>query len=54
MELSRGYLALTRDLIRVMSRLKAVYRSWAIPCADQQVYVPRHRAATDRPISAYR
>jgi hypothetical protein len=44
MELSRVYLALTRDLIRVMSRLKAVYRSWAIPCADQQVYVPRHRA----------
>jgi len=43
-ELARSYLALTRDLTRVMSRLKAIYRSWAIPCAGQQVYAPRHRA----------
>jgi transposase len=28
-----------------MSRLKAIYRSWAIPCAGQQVYAPRYRAA---------
>jgi hypothetical protein len=28
-----------------MNRLKAIYRSWAIPCAGQQVYAPRHRAA---------
>jgi transposase len=27
-----------------MSRLKALYRSWAIPCAGEQVYAPRHRA----------
>ena len=27
-----------------MTRLKAIYRSWAIPCAGQQVYAPRHRA----------
>ncbi len=27
-----------------MSRLKALHRSWAIPCAGQQVYAPRHRA----------
>src|SRR5713226_4260038 len=27
-----------------MVRLKALYRSWAIPCAGQQVYAPRHRA----------
>jgi len=27
-----------------MSRLKAIYRSWAIPCAGQQVYAPRYRA----------
>jgi len=26
------------------ARLKALYRSWAIPCAGQQVYAPRHRA----------
>src|ERR1700726_4746871 len=42
-ELARSYLAITRDLTRVMSRLKAVYRSWAIPCAGQQVYAPRYR-----------
>jgi len=28
----------------VMVRLKAIYRSWAIPCAGEQVYAPRHRA----------
>ena len=43
-ELARSYLAITRDLTRVMSRLKALYRSWAIPCAGEQVYAPRHRA----------
>ena len=36
-ELARSYLAITRDLTRVMSCLKAIYRSWAIPCAGQQV-----------------
>jgi len=30
-ELARSYLAVTQDLIRVMSRLKALYRSGAIP-----------------------
>ena len=44
-ELSRSYLTVTTDLTRVMNRLKAVYRSWAIPCAGQEVYSPRHRAA---------
>jgi transposase len=44
-ELSRTYLAVTKDLTRVMNRLKALYRSWAIPCAGQEVYSPRHRAA---------
>jgi hypothetical protein len=43
-ELARSYLTLTRDLTRVMSRLKAIYRSWAIPCAGKQVYAARHRA----------
>jgi hypothetical protein len=42
-ELARSYLAITWDLTRVMSRLKAIYRSWAIPCAGQQVYAPLHR-----------
>jgi hypothetical protein len=27
-----------------MNRLKALYRSWAIPCAGEQVYSPRHRS----------
>src|SRR5512146_3074368 len=28
-----------------MARLKAVYHSWAIPCAGRDVYYRRHRAA---------
>jgi hypothetical protein len=43
-ELARNYMAITRDLTRVMSRLKAIYRSWAIPCVGEQVYAPPHRA----------
>jgi len=27
-----------------MSWVKAIYRSWAIPCTGKQVYAPRHRA----------
>ena len=42
-ELARSYLAVTQDLTRVMGRLKALYRSWAIPCAGERVYSPRHR-----------
>ena len=42
-ELGRSYLTITKDLTRVMNRLKALYRSWAIPCAGQKVYSPRHR-----------
>jgi transposase len=42
-ELARSYLAITQDLTRVMNRLKALYRSWAIPCAGERVYAPRHR-----------
>jgi transposase len=43
-ELSRSYLAITKDLTRVMNRLKGLYRSWAIPCAGEKVYSPRHRS----------
>ena len=43
-ELARSYLTVTKDLSQVMNRLKAVYRSWAIPCAGKLVYTPRHRA----------
>src|SRR6266478_8445337 len=44
-ELSRSYLTVTKDLTRVMNRLKALYRSWAIPCVGEKVYSPRHRSA---------
>ncbi len=43
-ELVRSYLSVTKDRGRVMSRVKAIYRSWAIPCTGKQVYAPRHRA----------
>jgi transposase len=43
-ELSRSDLTIVKDLSRVMNRLKAVYRSWAIPCAGRDVYYPRLRA----------
>ena len=43
-ELSRSYLTINKDLTRVMNRLKALYRSWAIPCAGTSVYAPRHRS----------
>src|SRR6266704_5566115 len=43
-ELSRSYLTISKDLNRVMNRLKALYRSWGIPCAGTEVYAPRHRS----------
>ena len=43
-ELARSYLTITKDLTRVMNRLKALYRSWGIPCAGSEVYAPRHRS----------
>ena len=43
-ELARSYLTITRDLTRVMNRLKAIYRGWGIACAGQQVYAPGYRA----------
>lgn len=43
-ELGRSYLNLTQDVTRGMNRIKALYRSWAIPCSGTTVYAPRHRA----------
>ena len=43
-ELGRSYVTITQDLVRVMSRIKALYRSWAIACSGTSVYAPRHRA----------
>jgi transposase len=43
-ELGRSYLTLTQDVTRVMNRIKALYRSWGIPCSGTTVYAPRHHA----------
>jgi transposase len=43
-KLARSYLTITKDLTRAMNRLKALYRSWGISCAGNEVYAPRHRA----------
>ena len=43
-ELVRSYLTITKDLARVMTRVKAIYRSWAIPCSGKEVYARCHRA----------
>jgi hypothetical protein len=43
-ELVRSYLTITQDLSRVMTRVKAIYRSWGIACSGRQVYTTRHRA----------
>jgi transposase len=42
-ELARSYLTISKDLMRVMTRVKAIYRSWGIPCAGKQVYAERYR-----------
>lgn len=42
-ELARSYLTLSKDMARVMNRLKALYRGWGIPCGGTQVYDPRYR-----------
>ena len=44
-ELARSYLTISQDLVRVMVRVKALYRSCAIPCSVKQVYAVRHRTA---------
>jgi len=43
-ELGRSYLTIPKDVTRVMNRIKALYRSWGIPCSGTSVYAPRHRA----------
>jgi transposase len=42
-DLAHGYLATVSDSIRVMNRIKALYRSWAIRCAGRDVYYIRNR-----------
>jgi transposase len=42
-ELSRSYTALTEDTVRVMSRIKALFRSQAIPYAGKAMYGKKRR-----------
>jgi transposase len=42
-ELARSYLTITKDVTRVMNRVKALYRGWGIPCVGNEVYSPSHR-----------
>src|SRR5260370_1931266 len=39
-ELARSYLTISKDLGRVRSRVKAIYRSWGLPFAPNQIYLP--------------
>src|SRR3977135_4520864 len=43
-ELARSYVTISKDQARVMTRVKALYRSWGIACAGKQIYTVRHRA----------
>lgn len=43
-ELAHAYDQLTQDRVRVMSRLKALYRARAIPCAGTAPYSHAHRS----------
>ena len=43
-ELSRSYLTISKNLTRVMNRIKALYRGWAIPCGGTRVYALCHRS----------
>ena len=36
---------LVRSYLTIMTRVKAIYRSWAIVCSGKEVYSSRHRGA---------
>jgi transposase len=44
-ELVRSYLTVSKDLARVMTRVKALYRSWGIACSGTQVYSRLYRVS---------
>jgi hypothetical protein len=44
LRVGRSYLTITKDVTRVMNRIKALYRSRGIPCSGTRIYAPRHRA----------
>jgi transposase len=43
-ELSRSYMTLSKDLTRIMNRIKALYRSWGVACAGKSCYGERQRS----------
>src|ERR1700682_2843555 len=47
-ELARSYQTISKDLTRVMNRMKALYRGWGIPCAGTQVYAARSRGMVEQ------
>jgi hypothetical protein len=42
-ELARSYPTITKDQARVMTRVKAIYRSWAIPCVPDRTMVANNQ-----------
>ncbi len=44
-ELARSYVTISKDQARVMTRVKALYRSWGMACSGKQIYTVRHRAS---------
>src|SRR5215475_6440485 len=42
-ELGRSYQTISKDLNRVMNRLKGLYRGWGIACSGILVYAARYR-----------
>ena len=42
-ELARSYEVVSKDLKRVMNRIKSLYRSWGIPSTGTEVYSRHHR-----------
>ena len=42
-ELSRTYLTISKDLVRMMNRLKALYRSWGMAYSGKSVYLASQR-----------
>ncbi len=52
-ELGRSYLTITKDVTRSMNRIKALYRSWCIPCSGAgRRFILRVIARTDCQLSA--
>ena len=42
-ELGRSYQTISKDVQRVMNRIKALFRGWGILCTGTEVYAPCHR-----------